>query len=354
MPVGTDGERGDDVSDDDIATKLVDALARPDGNPALRPVHAIGNGATGSFVASPAAEKYCIAEHFQAGTASLPVTVRFSNGSGSATRHDGWSDVRGMATRFHLADGTATDLVAMTLREFFAPDAESFLAFAIAAKPQPFKRESPWRKILDFLSLKLPIRDPYPGETIRPDEGAIRFADQNRSAQLAVFEAATIGAPTSDARAEYHAVHTFIVTGHDGTRRWVRFSWQPTVGVLNTDPLVTPTDVYLEHELRERLATQPAKFTLMMVVGETGDAFDDPTRPWPPHRRRILMGTLTLDAMLDDEICERLNFNPWLLTKGIEASDDPVLRVRREAYIVSGQRRGATPCPFAGSHDDGR
>ena len=342
------------MSDEGIAAKLVDALFRPDGSRALRPVHAVGSGVSGRFAASPVAASYCIAEHFRFGGAPVPVTVRFSNGSGSATRHDGWSDVRGMALRFHLADGGATDLVAMTLREFFAPDAESFLAFAIAAKPEPFVRESPWRKILDYLQLKLPSRDPYPGETIRPDEGAVRFADQNKSAQLAVFEAATIGAPASYARAAYHAVHTFIVTAPDGTRRFVRFSWQPTSGVLNTDPSATPVDVYLDQELRDRLGRQPAEFTLMMMLGEAGDDFDDPTRPWPPHRRRIMLGTLILDTMLDDDACERLNFNPWLLTTGIEASNDPVLRVRREAYDISGRRRGATPCPFAESPSDGR
>lgn len=341
------------MSDDNIAAQLVDALGRPDGSRDLRPVHAMGNGATGFFVASGAANEYCVAAHFRPGFVRVPVTVRFSNGSGSATRRDGWSDVRGMATRFHLADGSATDLVAMTLREFFAPDPEAFLAFAVAARPEPFARESPWRKILDYLQLKLPVRDPYPGETIRPDEGAIRFADQNRFAQLAVFEAAAIGAPRSYARAAYHAVHSFIVTGSDGTRRWVRFSWQPTVGVLNTDPGDELVDVYLEQELRNRIAAQPVHFTLMMVLGEIGDDFDDPTRPWPPHRRRIFMGTLTLDTILDNEACERLNFNPWLLTDGIEPSNDPVLRVRRDAYEISGRRRDAAPCPFVRSQDHG-
>ena len=34
-----------------------------------------------------------------------------------------------MATRFHLADGAATDLIAMTLPEFFTPTLETFLPF---------------------------------------------------------------------------------------------------------------------------------------------------------------------------------------------------------------------------------
>ncbi len=87
-----------------------------------------------------------------------------------------------------------------------------------------------------MLQLMLPMRNPYPGQTDRPDEGAMQFADQNGYAQLAVFQAATIGAPVSYARATYHAVHTFVVTAPDGARRWVRFTWQPVAGVLTTDP----------------------------------------------------------------------------------------------------------------------
>ena len=161
------------MDDPSIAEKLVEALARPDGSPKLRPVHSIGIGATGYFVASQAARDYCVAEHFQG--EKIAVTVRFSNGSGSATQHDGWSDVRGMATRFHLAEGAATDLIAMTLPEFFTPTPETFLDFAVTAKPAPYLRESPWRKILDMLRLTLPMRNPYPGETISPDAGAIQF-----------------------------------------------------------------------------------------------------------------------------------------------------------------------------------
>ena len=107
------------MDDPDIAENLVDALVLCDGSPNLRPVHAIGIGASGFFVASEVARDYCVAEHFQG--ARIPVTVRFSNGSGSAVQRDGWSDVRGMATRFHLSQDAATDLIAMTLPEFSRP-----------------------------------------------------------------------------------------------------------------------------------------------------------------------------------------------------------------------------------------
>ncbi|UWQ90370.1 catalase [Aliisedimentitalea scapharcae] len=341
------------MNDPDIAEQLVEALVLPDDNPVeglvRRPVHTIGTGVAGYFQASPVARDYCTAEHFQG--KQLDVTVRFSNGSGSAIERDGWSDVRGMATRFHLSDGGATDLVAMTLPEFFAPTPETFLEFAKEAKPAPCERLSPWRKIVDFLKLTIPMPDPYPGQDVRPNEGAIRFADQNKFAQLAVLQAATIGAPVSYERASYHAVHTFIVTAPDGTQRWVRFTWQPIAGVQNTTPKDPIVDTYLKEKLEECLDKGGARFSLMMMIGELGDDFNDSTRAWPPHRKRVMMGTLTLDKKIEgaDGDLEKISFNPCNLTDGIRASDDPVLKIRREAYEYSSKRRDATPCPFSGS-----
>jgi catalase len=318
-------------------------------------VHAIGIGATGYFIASDVARDYCVAAHFRGDR--IPVTVRFSNGSGSAVEHDGWSDVRGMATRFHIPREaatdreTATDLIAMTLPEFFTPTPETFLDFAIAAKPAPVKAESPWRKILDMLQLTEPSPNPYPGQETSPAPGAIGYADRNARSQLAVMQAADIGAPVSYARIPYHAVHAFVIRAPDGVRRWVRFVWRPVAGVLNTPTKEEPIDEYLKRELRKRIAREPARFTLMMTIAETGDDVNDPSRPWPPHRIRVVMGELTLDKVAEDQIadCEKVSFNPLLLIDGVEPSDDPVLRVRREAYQISSKRRGGVACPFSGS-----
>jgi catalase len=48
------------------------------------------------------------------------------------------------------------------------------------------------------------------------------------------------------------------------------------------------------------------------------------------HRRRVVMGKLTLADVPEDQVeeCKKWSFNPWLLVEGIEPSYDPVLRVR--------------------------
>src|SRR5579864_5953972 len=95
-----------------VAQHLVNAIIAnlPAPVPGRRPVHTIGVGVRGEFVASDVARSYCIAEHFNG--QPIPVSVRFSNGLGGPDQHDGWSDVRGMATRFYLSDERATDLIA--------------------------------------------------------------------------------------------------------------------------------------------------------------------------------------------------------------------------------------------------
>jgi catalase len=332
--------------DTSVAKQLVEAIIAnlPEPVPGRRPVHTIGIGVKGKFVASDVARTYCIAEHFQGH--SVDVSVRFSNGLGGLEQHDGWSDVRGMATRFHLSDERGSDLIATTLGEFFVRNVEDFFEFSKVAKLEKYERRRWWLKLWDLLQLKVPRRDPYPNETRNVDAGALRYANRDRFAQLGVFQVGLIGAPESYARASYHAVHTFWVTAPDGVRRPVRFSWQPVAGVRNTDPTAVPREKYLFDELKNRLRRWPARFLLMMTIGETGDALDDPTKPWPGTRTRVVMGTLTLTEVPEDQEAagERISFNPNRLALGIEPSKDPILEARLGAYEASREMRGG--CPF--------
>jgi catalase len=341
------------MADSSQAERLVASIIAdfPDNDPNKRPIHTIGIGVKGTFEPSEVAPTYCIAEHFQPKRDPVPVTVRFSNGSGSPKQHDGWNDVRGMATRFHLEGDRATDLIAMTLGGFFVRSVEEFFEFTESARQTPVKREAAWRKIADMLSLKKPLDNPPPGQTQNGDAGTLDYANKHRFAQLAVFQAGMIGAPVSYVRAVYHAVHTFFIVGPDGTRRPVRFSWKPVAGVQTTkDTVKAPADDFLQGELQERLTRWPARMLLMMVIGEAGDVLEDPTVPWPARRVRVVMGTLTLKEVAEDQVadCEKLSFNPWRLVPGIEPSADPLLKARRDAYEASRKKRGITgsPCPF--------
>jgi catalase len=76
-----------DMVDASVAKRLVQVIIDnlPEPVPGRRPVHTIGMGVKGKFVASDVARTYCIAEHFNG--QPVDVSVRFSNGLG------GWSSM---------------------------------------------------------------------------------------------------------------------------------------------------------------------------------------------------------------------------------------------------------------------
>ena len=228
VPSLTDPSGDRPVEQPGMSERLYAALEAdyPDHRTDMRPVHAVGIGATGYFVASKAAPSYTYAEQFQG--EKIPVTLRFSNGSGSPVEHDSALDVRGMAVKFHLDSGES-DLIAITLPIFFAQTPEAFLQFAAAGVPVPDKPEGWLQRLLDMLQLRNPARRPD-----LPEDGTVgvlKYANTHMAARPGTVAATMLVTPVSYARAAYHALHTFKLIAADGAVTFCRFDWDPVAGV---------------------------------------------------------------------------------------------------------------------------
>lgn len=331
------------------ADAVIDAMIAdaPGHMVGTRPIHAPGIAVTGRFRASDVAADFTGAAHFSG--RPVPVTVRFSNGTGSMEEADSKFLVRGMAVRFHLGEVTTdqhgvlagaetVDMVCMTLPVFFTRTVESFMAFLQAARPVPVAPTSRWRKALDALRL-----EPGPPRPLGPGEaGAFAFANRYPPARQAMVDLSAISVPESYVTCAYRPVHAFLLT-KGGKATAVRFRWEPVAGVR---PAARGTEGdFLQQELRERLARGPAGFVLRMQVAEQGDDTSDPTTPWPESRRRVVMGHLRVDRVTADQVNgnERLGFDPTRLVPGIGLSDDPILLARSPMYARSRDRRMALP-----------
>ena len=305
----------------DLSTELVEALTELHGiHPGRRVVHSKGLCCRGSFTASADAARLTTAAHMQG--SSVEVTVRFSNGSGSPTRHDGARDGRGMATRFHLAQGKATDIVALTLPAFFVRNPEDFLEFTRAQKPDP--------------------------ETGKPDLAKIEaFVAEHPETQLAIGFQMFEMPPASFAQLRYFGIHAFQWIGPEGSERFVRYRWEPDAGVasITEDESRALERTYLQDELRERLDSGPAVFDLYLQLADEDDDPDDPTIQWPDEREVVNAGRLEITEMVADQEagCEALIFDPTRVTDGIECSNDQILHARPGAYSVSYERRSSQP-----------
>lgn len=339
----------------DMSKRLYNALLTdyPDHRAGMRPVHAVGIGATGYFVASDVARRYTYAEQFQG--AHIPVTLRYSNGSGSPVEHDSALDVRGMAVKFHLQDDVVSDLIAITLPIFFAQTPEAFLQFAAAGVPVPDKPEGWFQRFLDMLQLRTPARPPDLPED--GTKGVLDYANKHMAARPGTVAATMLVTPVSYGRAAYHALHTFKLVAADGAVTYCRFDWDPVAGVQPIEKAVpdpyraadSTDDKYLHQELRNRLKAGPVRFVLRMNVAGQGDDINDPTKVWDTTRLRVVLGELWITdiAAENGAGCEHLSFNPTRLAPGIECSDDPVLAARRGAYEYSWHTRGGG-CPMGG------
>ena len=298
----------------DLSERIVDAMNAIHGvHPGFRAVHAKGSCCRGTFVGTAEASRYCTAVHLQ-GT-EIPVTVRFSSGSGKPTRADGARDERGLAVKFHLPDGSSTDIVSLTLPVFFVKTPETFLEFLEAQEPDP--------------------------ATGKPDLDRVgEFINAHPETQPATMFVMTNESPASFAGCAFNGIHAFEMTGPDGTKRFVRYSWVP-----ETEP-ATLTDGetralgknYLHEELEKRLASAPFSYELRIQLAVEGDDPTDPTTAWPEEREVVPIGTMTVTEFTGQD-CDQMVFDPGNLTDGIERSDDPILHARSGAYSVSFARR---------------
>ncbi|MFJ3498471.1 catalase family peroxidase [Streptomyces sp. NPDC086091] len=297
------------------AAEVVDSMEEMSGGPfpGQRRSSARGICFEGTFEPSGDAAPLTTARHLRG--APVPVTVRFSNSEGNPDVPDGAPVTRGMAVRFHLPDGEATDLVALSVPRFVASTPEQFLRLTRALKPDPATGLPDMARVQAFVAAHPHLAEP-------------------------IMQQPPV--PVSYGTLAYWAVHAFVWVDGKSARRPVRYRWEPAAG----REALTPQDAarraadYLTDEFHRRLERAPVAFTLRVQLAEDDDPTHDPSVAWPEHRREIDAGRLVITAPEDDqEKWAGAAFSPAHLTTGIEPSDDPILAFRAQAYAESYGRR---------------
>jgi catalase len=282
-------------------------------HPGFRALHAKGTLLKGTFSAEPDAASLTRAAHMQGDP--VPVTVRVSNGAGNPKLPDYAPDVRGLAIKFYLPDGSRTDIVAQTAPRFpvHTPDAFVELLEVLGAG-----RQMVW-KLPRFLA-----RHP---EAVTP----------------LILNAGAMRPPPSYAACRYYAVHAYRFLDADGDSRYVRYIIRPE----QEEARLWPHQVrgldrdYLHNEIRARLDRAPVRFTVQVQIAQPADPVDDPRAHWPDDRQHVDLGTLELTGLdtereTGDDV---LVFDPARITDGIELSNDPVLQFRPASYSESVRER---------------
>lgn len=285
-------------------------------HPGLRRNHAKGVCATGTFTAAPAGATLSRSPLFSGKT--VPVTARFSLAGGRPATPDTARSPRGMALRFTLPDGSFHMMAMLNVPVFGAATPTTFLD-----------------------SLKANSPDPATG---KPDPEKLKtFAASHPDAKnLGDFLKAN-NPPAAYTATAYFGLHAIRLVDAKGRGQWVRWHFVPQDPARNLDDaaLAAALADFLEPRLKERVAQGAVKWDMVVTLAEDGDTLTDPSIPWPAGRKEIRVGTLTLDKAESQAggPCEKINFDPMVMSDGVEPSDDPILRFRSAAYAVSFGKR---------------
>src|SRR3954467_12925665 len=180
--------------------QAVDIINQRFGSHGARALHAKGTLLEGTFTATEAAAKLTRAQHMQG--EPVKATVRFSNGSGDPDDPDYGPEVRGMAVKLYLPDGTTTDISAQALPRFPVKSPDAFVNLIRAS--------APGRARLFRLPLFLATH-PEVLPALKANAPALK-------------------PPQSYAAARYYAIHAFKWIDSRGGERYVRYTWVPEAG----------------------------------------------------------------------------------------------------------------------------
>lgn len=141
----------------------------------------------------------------------------------------------------------------------------------------------------------------------------------------------------------YWGVHAFAFVNAQGAKRFGKWIFEPVGGVqtLSDDEAKAKGPTFLFADLRQRAAAGQVAFDFNLQLAQPGDRLDSAVTPLPDDRRKVTMGRLTIKSVSADATgpCVAITYNPIVLPKGVEASNDPMLSARAAPYAVGLGRR---------------
>ncbi len=296
--------------------KVVDTFEQLGGvHKGMRRNHVKGVCALGSFVGTKEASNLSDSVLFSG--QSVPVIGRFSLDGPDLGASDASKSPRSMALRFQLPNGELHQTAMLNTPVFLAANVQS---------------------LFDFL--KAHLADPATG---KPDPEKLKaYAASHPDSKPMADWLGSHNPPPSFTNATYYSINVFkFVKGKNGT--WVKWRFEPEDGLkamTDTEIATAPSD-FLVKRLVDRTRKGPVKWDMIVTIGAKGDPIVNPTLTWPAGRKEIKAGVLTLTQGGEDAKgqCEDINFDPNVLSAGVEPGPDEILKYRSAAYAVSFARR---------------
>lgn len=294
---------------------IVDALKTNSGNPkGARASFAKGQCVRGTYTPTKEAASVTKSLSF---TKPSNVLARFSVGGGNPKVSDtNKTALRGFSMK--LGEGKSqTDILFENAPVHFAKTMDQMLEFLHARTP---------------------------GADGKPDAAKVKaFSEANPETLNQAHFVAGKPLPGSFAGVTYWGVHSFPATNAKGAKRFIKFRVVPVAGEITQteDEAKGKADDFLFRDLQDRIAQGGVQLKVQALLDRPGDPTMDVTQRWPDedNREAVTLGTVTLNAMAENESCDASIFAPGNLAAGIGEPPDEMFAGRKLAYPISLARR---------------
>ena len=305
------------VSQAPTPDQVIGALEKQNGvSPGERRSHPIGICVKGSFVGSTAAQAYSRSALFSGAT--IPVVGRFSLAGGNPKSPDNTKSPRGLALQFALPGSNIHHITMLNVPVFGAATPQTFYDATVSNTPDP--------------------------ATGKPDpEKQKAFRETHPDAKPLGEFMAKNNPPVSYANSDFFSIHTFKFINQKNETTLVKWQFVPDDGVKRlTDAEIASAPVrFLDEDLIAKTSKGPVTWKMLLTIGEPGDEQINPTVYWPTERKKIEAGVLTLTSATPQKgaECEKINFDPLVMSDGVAPTADPILNFRSPAYALSFGKR---------------
>ena len=291
-----------------------------------RIVHARGVGVHGIFKSTKDMSEYTKACLFSGHNKQTPLFSRISTVAGFRGSTDTPRDVRGFAIKFYTEDGNY-DIAGNNVPVFIIQDAIKFPDFVHAVKPEP---------------------DTEVPQAQSAHDTFWDFVTRNQeSAHMVMWQMSDSAIPLSLRMIDGFAVHTFRWINKDGKATFVRYQWNPQLGVHSrvwdetlkvsgNDPDSQRKDLY---DVIDEGSYPVWDFCVQLLPEEKEHDFPfdilDPTKVWPEEDiPKIKIGEMIFNRNVDNYFAEteQVAFNPGNVIPGIDFTNDPLLQGRLFSY----------------------
>jgi catalase len=269
--------------------------------------------ATGEFIGSAEGRALSVASVFSG--KPIPVVARFSVAGANPKAADNTKSQRNMSLKFTLPNGEQWLMGNISAPIFGSSTPQQLMAALAARQPDPVT------KVADPAKIKA-------------------FNDANPEVLLQGRYFASQPVPASYGSVNYWGVHAFSFTNSSGVKQFGKWVFEPVNGTqgLSDQEAKDKGPSFLFDDLRQRVKEGKVAFNFNLELAQAGDKLDDATVALPEGRKKVTLG---ITSVSEDEkgACLTVNYNPMVMPKGVEPSNDPMLSARAAPYAVALGRR---------------